>query len=766
MGKLIKEWVKSILTESIDKCVVVYGGRFQPFHAGHYATYKTLIDRFGKDNVHIGTSNKTDNLKSPFNFNEKKKIMVEMFNIPPSKITQTNNPYSPKEIISNFDANNTAFVAVVGEKDRYRLRGNYFKPYHPDKVQMGYANHGYVYVAPALSELSGTSVRKSLSIGNESKRKSEFKRIYGQFNPSIFNLISGRLYEIESTMESFLRTFDMNALIAEAGIYNADAGEPEEGYLPPGDVRVIGKNSANGRGEPWFEKLKYTQLHFPVADNMYPSDVDDATEGLHAILKSVYKVYDEIPESEDFITIKEASSNGSLGKSMVDDGPGFLFGDFKSYKAVNDEMALKLGFQVIDYILNPNEDDIYADDERMIDDGYPVSFFPSGINGIDAKSYKSIIDSPNYKTWKRHIDVVATQVGYTLVEFLKKKASSESLILEGGAYGHMSHPFEASARLTIDDLKNIIKGALSGNLQLTREKTDGLALAISWRDDMGLIAARNKSHLRNRGENALDIGGIAFKFKNRGVISDAYNFAMVDLNNAIKSLSKSQRDSIFKQGKSFMNLEVIHPKSVNVIPYGQPLLIFHGIRHYDKNGNVIGENQKAASKLARMVKQINKNVQKNYTIQGPPMVKLPKSNKLMSKQPKYISMLNALQREFDLNDIDVISNLPKQNQRKFEDIFLALGADVLSCMNSTLTINQKDATKSMINRLDHVIDVISKSGDLKKIDKLNLEMQRLGVAGGKQMIVPCEGIVFVYNGRTYKLTGTFAPLNQILRLMQ
>ncbi len=29
-------------------------------------------------------------------------------------------------------------------------------------------------------------------------------------------------------------------------------------------------------------------------------------------------------------------------------------------------------------------------------------------------------------------------------------------------------------------------------------------------------------------------------------------------------------------------------------------------------------------------------------------------------------------------------------------------------------------------------------------------------------IVPNEGIVFVYGGNTYKLTGAFAPLNQII----
>ena len=53
MGKLIKEWVKGILTEGIEKKVVVYAGRFQPFHKGHYLTYDHLVKQFGKDNVYM-----------------------------------------------------------------------------------------------------------------------------------------------------------------------------------------------------------------------------------------------------------------------------------------------------------------------------------------------------------------------------------------------------------------------------------------------------------------------------------------------------------------------------------------------------------------------------------------------------------------------------------------------------------------------------------------------------------------------------------------
>jgi hypothetical protein len=170
---------------------------------------------------------------------------------------------------------------------------------------------------------------------------------------------------------------------------------------------------------------------------------------------------------------------------------------------------------------------------------------------------------------------------------IKSSAFKESLN-EGGAYGHMSHPFD-DMNLTFGDLKNIITNALTGNLELTREKTDGQALAISWKNGR-LIAARNKSHLQNAGAGAMGIEDVASKFAGRGGLTDAYNFAMKDLSAAIQSLSEPQRKKIFDEGKCFMNLEVIWPTSVNVIPYGQPLLVFHNTTCYDEKGVAIGAN--------------------------------------------------------------------------------------------------------------------------------------------------------------------------------
>jgi len=402
---------------------------------------------------------------------------------------------------------------------------------------------------------------------------------------------------------------------------------------------------------------------------------------------------------------------------------------------------------------------------------------------------------------------------------IKSSAFKESLN-EGGAYGHMSHPFD-DMDLTFGDLKNIIRGALTGNLELTREKTDGQALAISWKNGR-LIAARNKSHLQNGGAGAMGIEDVASKFAGRGGLTDAYNFAMRDLTAAISGLSDAQRKKIFNEGQCFMNLEVIWPTSVNVIPYGQALLVFHNTTCYDEKGSAIAANQGAATMLAGMIKQVNADVQSKYTIQGPPVTELPKNEELSSKQTKYLTQLQKLQFQFQLSDKDGVSeyhqawwedfvnkskvklqklekealvrrwafgdkafrlntiadkdaqkwaidndkvNVAKQqkeNVRQFEEIFLGVGADVLSFMGSVLTVNPDAAVRNMKDRLKSTADKVRGSGDPSKIAKLKMELSRLANIGGKDKIVPNEGIVFLYKGNTYKLTGTFAPLNQIL----
>ena len=55
------------LDEAGPQLVVLYPGRFQPFHLGHREVFQSLQGKFGRDSVFIATSNKTEPPKSPAN---------------------------------------------------------------------------------------------------------------------------------------------------------------------------------------------------------------------------------------------------------------------------------------------------------------------------------------------------------------------------------------------------------------------------------------------------------------------------------------------------------------------------------------------------------------------------------------------------------------------------------------------------------------------------------------------------------------------------
>ena len=52
---LMKTLQQYLLEKLNIRPVVIYGGKFQPFHAGHFEIYQKLVKEFGKENVFIST---------------------------------------------------------------------------------------------------------------------------------------------------------------------------------------------------------------------------------------------------------------------------------------------------------------------------------------------------------------------------------------------------------------------------------------------------------------------------------------------------------------------------------------------------------------------------------------------------------------------------------------------------------------------------------------------------------------------------------------
>ena len=100
-----------------------------------------------------------------------------------------------------------------------------------------------------------------------------------------------------------------------------------------------------------------------------------------------------------------------------------------------------------------------------------------------------------------------------------------------------------------------------------------------------------------------------------------------------------QKEKIFNNGYNFMNLEVMWPKSENVVNYDKAELVFHGALVYDDKGNVKGEVKGSGRVLAGMIKQRNQNIQKKYSIGKPVFLDVPKHQDFSKMKSKFCILM-------------------------------------------------------------------------------------------------------------------------------
>ena len=104
----------------------------------------------------------------------------------------------------------------------------------------------------------------------------------------------------------------------------------------------------------------------------------------------------------------------------------------------------------------------------------------------------------------------------------------------------------------------------------------------------------------------------------------------------------------------------------------------------------------------------------------------------------------------------------KDNIQPFESIFLKLGAEIMKNASNFLAANPAKSVQDIRKDIAQVIRDLRSTQDISKMTLLKRQLDRIKRLGGFEKIVPIEGIVFVYGGQTFKLTGAFAPINQIL----
>ena len=520
--------------------------------------------------------------------------MVKM-GIPKNRIIQEKTPYVAANLLKKFNPDTTAVVYAFGAKDAGRLKGGTKK------------GGGKTYYQDFI----------------KNKNNLEGFDIHGYY------LTAPQAGNVSGTQ--------MRQLLGDP---NVDEKERIKGFK-----KVFG----------YFDKGVYNMM----------------TNKFRKLFES-YDLSDEL--IEEFLLEATSTPNGNL-----DDGPSTFYTDYNTYKETSkkwlDSIYKEAGWKVVDYVLSNDAKNSITKEYRSV----PLTYLDHG----QAAGSTSAVTK--YKKW---MDGVVKPLGWEVVSWMGTTAAINNiigtlfaagadedsyeieslfekfnldkevkLITEGGAYGHLNHPFD-DKNLTFSDFRKLIINTLQGKLDsegAVTEKTDGQNIMVSWKNGK-LIAARNKGHIKNYGANALDINGIKNMFAGRGEIEKAFVYAMRDLQKAVASLSDAQKNKIFDEGKKFMSLEVIYPKTANVIPYDKSLLQFHGTIEYDSAGSPIGEDRGSARMLAGMIKQVNQDIQKAFKIEKPFISQLPKVKDFSKRQNYFLGKLDKLQKEYNLKGSNTLAD--------------------------------------------------------------------------------------------------------------
>jgi hypothetical protein len=425
--------------------------------------------------------------------------------------------------------------------------------------------------------------------------------------------------------------------------------------------------------------------------------------------------------------------------------------------------------------------------------------------------------------------------------------NESKLLSEGGAAGHMAHPYDDHG-LTFNDMKEIVSRALEGRLDIeaaVTEKTDGQNIQVTWKNgEIGF--ARNKGTVINPMTTSQIIADFERKYQETILkngekaaegykqVVEAYRATAEDLSAAFNKIDSKILERIFKNGLVFANMEIIYPATKNVISYDKAHLQFHNLVEYDEQANVIETDLTGGGTVQRIIQDANAHLQKTFSFIPPQQIKLGRISDFEDQQSAFFNEIDQLRKRYNLKDTDRVTeyhrawwkdviksqadkmgyeipedilnaliyrwgffdksaNLTalkkqitnpeflnwvldfdkkefkkyyKQNMEPFETIFLRLGAVVLKNATNFLAANPSKSVQEIKQEMAQLIKDLQSNPNPDTISKLEQELQRIQRLGGFDAIVPSEGIVFTYGGNTYKLTGAFAPVNQILGVLK
>lgn len=195
------------------KTFIVYPGRFHPFHKGHKGVFDYLTTKYSGNDVYITTTDKVELPKSPFTFEEKKKMMM-LTGIPLEKIINVRQNYNLENLVGKIPINiNRDFVIfALSEKDmaedprfaKFTKKDGsptYLQPLPKNLAKLEPAiKHGYIDTVPTtdftvlgMPARSASQLRDQYSKLDMSQRKKFIIDLFGKFDQEVFDIMNNKL---------------------------------------------------------------------------------------------------------------------------------------------------------------------------------------------------------------------------------------------------------------------------------------------------------------------------------------------------------------------------------------------------------------------------------------------------------------------------------------------------------------------------------------------------------------------------------------------
>lgn len=136
--------------------IVIMPGGFHPFHAGHYALYRSAVEAFPDADVYVAAT--ADTSTRPFPFPVKAKL-AKLAGVPDNRFVQVKSPFRADEITARYNPEQDVLIFVRSEKDAGsppRPGGtkkdgspSYLQPWTGKKVEP-FAKHAYMAYLPTV----------------------------------------------------------------------------------------------------------------------------------------------------------------------------------------------------------------------------------------------------------------------------------------------------------------------------------------------------------------------------------------------------------------------------------------------------------------------------------------------------------------------------------------------------------------------------------------------------------------------------------------